>query len=219
MQIGSLRASAIAFGVVYIVGLILLGDLLGSSADSTKAFTEQFDSTADRIGHIVGAIALLACALTILTFGLASRMFFARRHPGLATDLIAGLSGLCAAGLLITASLLVTPSLMRTLGELTDDPGIEANSAAAIAQAGTAVFVVTLLVIGVLTVLAGRLAVRNRVISRWVQITGWLVALLTLAGLSVVAAFPMGLWWIAFGISARMDRTAGGDSGQETGYE
>lgn len=208
MQLSTVvRISAAVFGSSLLISLILLGDLLGSAADSTRAFTEQFDDTATRIGHVLGAIFLTASAISLLVFGLAFRRLLLKTHDALSSDVIVGLAGLSAAGLLVAASLLTSPSLVRTVGELTDDPGMESNTAAGIAQAGTVVFVFTMLLIGLLTVIVGRVARQQYTMTRWLQILGWIVAILTIVGLAVSTLFPLGLYWLAVGGWLRTYRT------------
>ena len=204
MSIGrTLRISAIAFGVFYLVGLVMLGDLLGSTADSTSAFTEQFDDTATRIGHILGALAFSLSAVVMIVFGIAFRSLIVQKKVELRLDVLAALAILSAAGLLVASGLIAAPSLVRSIGEMTGDPGIAANASAGIAQAGTVVFFFNLLVLGITTGLTSSVGVRSQVIAKPLHIFGLIAALLTIAGFSVIAAFPLGLYWLAIGVWMR----------------
>ncbi len=206
MNLTSARIAGATFGGGLLVALVLLGDLLGSSADSTAAFTEQFDDTATRIGHIVGALALLVSAVALLVFGLAYRRQLHATVQALSADVVAGLSALSSAGLLVSASLVSAPALMKTLGETTDDPGIEPNAAAGIAQAGTVVLVFTLLVAGLMTILVVRLARQQLGLNRAMLVAAWFVSLLTVTGLAIATLFPFALIWLGLGIWLRPSR-------------
>ncbi len=65
------RAAAVTgfiFSGLFIAGLLPLGELLGSFADSDQAFEVYFADSANRAGNIVGGILLAASALVFLWF-------------------------------------------------------------------------------------------------------------------------------------------------------
>ena len=197
---GSVRFAAIAFGVAYLAGGILLGELVGSSADSTQTFTDHFNDDASRFGDIAGAVLLVVAALFAVPLGLTLRQRLAGPTPVLKVDLVAGLAILSAAGLLISAGLLITAPLWQSFGDFFDDPGMEPAVAAGVAQAGIAALLCSLLVLGAWTFLLVSLARRAGQIPGWLSIVGWVAAVLTLFGITGAAALPIGLWWIACGV-------------------
>lgn len=175
-------------GVTYLVGLVLLSDLLGSSADSTAAYTEHFASASARTGDIAGSLLLFVAAIlvvvcTVLPPG-------ARRPPNSRYLLLMPVSVVAATMLAVSSALLLTAPLMKSFGDIFGDPGLDPVGAAAVAQAGTATFVLAALALGFWTVLISLGTRRSEIV------TAWCVAALTLAAISVVAAFPIGLWWL-----------------------
>jgi hypothetical protein len=200
----AVRFSFIGFGACYTLALALLGELLGSSADSTRTFSEHFDSATRRLADILGGASLLAAALALLAVGLSLRERLGMRFPGVTSDFLAALGGLSASGLLVSGGLLMAPALMRTLGEAFGDPGMEPGAAAGVAQAGTAVLVATLLLLGLMTAITVWLAARARWVTLWLTASGYVVAALTVLGFSIGAAAPLGVWWMLLGIFWRL---------------
>jgi hypothetical protein len=187
-----------ALGVAYLLALGLLSELLGSSGDSVATFTTHFNNDASRFGDIAGSLALVVAALLLTATGLSLRHRLNLSRPGLKTDLTAALAVLGASGLLASAGLLISAPLMQTIGDVFSDPGMEPGASAAIAQAGTAMFLCTLLVLGAWTALVVHAFRRPGRTGTWFAVTGWAVAALTLLGVTVGAAAPLGIWWIAF---------------------
>lgn len=195
---GSVRAGALAFGFAYLAGGILLAELIGSSADSTETFTTHFDDDLLRYGDIIGSLLLVGASIPLVCIGLTIRQELVLAQPSLRIDLIAALSLLGAAGLLASGSLLLTPPLLQSFGDLFTDPGLEPASAAALAQAGTVALLCTLLVLGAWTALVARTSRSGQRIGSWLYISGVAAAALTVLGITGAAAFPLGIWWIVF---------------------
>jgi len=61
-------ASGICFVVLFISGVIPLGELLGSFADSDATFDAYFASASNRAGNIVGGALLGASAFVFIWF-------------------------------------------------------------------------------------------------------------------------------------------------------
>ena len=194
--------------MAYLVGAVLLGELVGSSADSTQTFTDHFNNDTSRFGDIAGSSALIVAALLIVPLGLSLRQRLSGETPELKVDLVAGLAILSASGLLLSAGLLVTAPLWQSFGDLFDDPGMEPAVAAGVAQAGIAVLLATLFVLAAWTFLAASLARKAGRIPRWLSIAGWVAATLALFGITGAAALPLGLWWVALGWWWRRDPTS-----------
>ena len=194
---GSVRMATAGFGLAYLIAFALLGDLLGSSADSTATFTEHFADDSARWGDFAGGLVFVTAALFLVAAGLTLRQRLASETPALKVDMVAGLALLAAGGLLVSAGLLLTVPATLALGDITDDTGIEPGPAAGIAQAGTVVLIATVLCLGALTALVAHVAGAQGAIGRWLSRSGWVVAVLTLAGWTGAAALPLGVWWLA----------------------
>lgn len=193
----TLRPFAAGFGLCYLAAFVLLGDLLGSSADSTATFTEYWESDARVAANIMGGVLLMAASVLAVCCGLIVRHESTTEHPGLRDDLVAALATLAGAGLFVSAGLLVTPPVLQSFGDAFSDPGLTPDVAAGVAQAGIIMLLCTLLLLGVWVVLvayAGRAA--GACGTPWV-IAAWIVAAFALLGVTVGAALPMGLWWVA----------------------
>lgn len=204
---GSVRGAAVGFGLTYLLGFFMLGELLGSSADSTQSYTDHFDDDTARFGDIAGALALLAAAAFVVPVGLALRHELATSRPTLKVDLLAGLAVVSAAGILVSAGMLLAPPLWQSLGDVTDDPGMEPAVAAGVAQVGTAVLLCSLILLASWTFLAIHLTRKEGRVPGWLSVVGWGAAGLALLGITVVAALPLGLWWIGLGIFWRPGTT------------
>lgn len=199
-QYGSVRGIAIGFGLAYLIGFFLFGDLLGSSADSPESFKDHFDNPVSRTGDILGALSLVVASGLMVGLGLTLRHELAEDRPRLKVDLVAGLAGLSAGGLLVAAGMLLAPPLWQTFGDLTGDPGLDPPVAAGIAQAGTAVLLLSLLPVSAWSGLSILLARKTARIPGWMAVLGWIAAFLAPLGVTVAAALPIGLWWIGVGI-------------------
>lgn len=67
-----LRVPAIGLGVSYLAAMLMLGSLLGSSADASTAFTEHFDNDANRVRDLLEPLArLVAAAMLVWTAAIA----------------------------------------------------------------------------------------------------------------------------------------------------
>src|SRR5687767_7154263 len=64
------RASAV-FVVLFVVGLLMLGDLLGSFADSDRAFADHFADGGTRARDIVGSLLLVLAGFALVWFAVA----------------------------------------------------------------------------------------------------------------------------------------------------
>lgn len=125
-------------------------------------------------------------------------------------DFLGLLSVLSASGLLVSAGLLATVPVTTAIGNITDDPGIEPQVQAGIAQAGTIVLVMTMLVVGATFVIAARLGRAAGFVPRWVAVTAWIVAAALILGISIALLFPFGAWLIALGLAWKTDKPAPG---------
>lgn len=90
--------------------------------------------------------------------------------------------------------------LTTSIGEFTDDPGIDIGVQAGIAQAGTVVLLVAALCLAVTTVLVARLGRQNLAVPRWIMATAWVTAATLCLGVSVGLLMPFAAWAIAVGV-------------------
>jgi hypothetical protein len=105
-----------------------------------------------------------------------------------------------AAALVAAAGLLLTVPLSTSIGELTDDPGIDPSVQAGIAQAGTVVLLVAALCLALTAILLARLGRQSAAVPSWVTATAWATAVTLVLGLSIALLVPFAAWAIALGI-------------------
>ena len=93
------------------------------------------------------------------------------RAEGSVRDLRAIAAVVTASSLVVASALLLTVPLTTSIGELTDDPGIDASVQAEITQAGTVALLVSALCLAVTTVLLARLGRQDGAVPRWIAAT------------------------------------------------
>ncbi len=199
----SLRIPAIGLGVAHVVAVALLGPLLGSTADAATAYAEHYAADGNLLRDLLGCVAILVTACMLVW-----TVVSARHAMGNATDEgavakeITALSGVVSAStMVVAAGLLATVPLTTTIGNLTDDPGIDDSVQAGIAQAGTVVLFVAMLALGATSVLIARLGRRADAVPKWIAATSWVVAGTLILGASVALLMPFGMWAIALGLT------------------
>lgn len=210
-----LRTAGLVCGVAHLASIVLLGPLLGSAADPSTAYAEHYAVDANVRRDLVGSLGLLVAAAALGWIVVAAR----RRAGGpdgggIGGDLTAA-AGLVSAGVIVVAAgVLATVPLTTAIGDLTDDPGIDAEVQAGIAQAGTVVLLVAMVAVGVTTVLLARLGRAAGAVPRWVVVTAWATAGTLLLGASVVLLAPFGAWIAGAGTAWRSEegRPAGSPS-------
>jgi hypothetical protein len=200
-----LRAPAIAIGCSYLLAILMLGPLLGSSADASTAFAEHFDDDGNRLRDLLGSLALLVAASMLVWTAVTARRWTSARVESSVRDLSAIAAVVTASTLVVASGLLLTVPLTTSIGELTDDPGIDAGVQAGIAQAGTVVLLVAALCLAVTTVLLARLGRQNRVVPPWIMGTAWVTAATLCLGVSVGLLMPFAAWAIALGLAWRSE--------------
>lgn len=196
-----LRRPAIGLGFAYLVAIVMLGPLLGSSADASTAFAEHFDADANRLRDLLGSFALLVAAAMLVWTAVAARQTTSVRADSSVRDL-STIAGVVTSSTLVVASgLLMTVPLTTSIGELTDDPGIDAGVQAGIAQAGTVMLLVAALCLALTTVLLARLGRQNLAVPRWISATAWITGATLCLGVSVGLLIPFAAWAIALGLA------------------
>lgn len=204
-----LRAPAIGLGVSYLVAVVLLGPLLGSTADSATAYAEHYADGSNVFRDLVGSMAVLVSAIMLVWTVVSAKCASAGKgqYEAVATELTAFVGLVSAAAMVVAAGLLATVPLTTAIGNLTDDPGIDDSVRAGIAQAGTVVLLVAMLTVGVTSVLIAKLGRRHDAVPNWIAVTSWIVAGTLLFGWSVALLLPFGLWAIGLGLTWRTQPT------------
>jgi MFS family permease len=192
-----------AFGLAYLAAVLLFGELLGSTADSTETFTQLFDSESRRVADITGGIVLLIGAALLAISVVSVRASL----PSPRADALAAVGMLAAAGLLFASTLLAAPAVMRAIGAMFGDPGMDPGAAAGLAQAGAVALFGAILLLGATTVLTAHVCREAKISGRGFVVAAWVTALLGVFAVTVAAAAPLGLWWLAFGWRIRTRAT------------
>lgn len=196
-----LRLPAIGLGCSYLVAIVMLGPLLGSSADASTAFAEHFDDDGNRFRDPLGSLALLVAAAMLVWTAVTARQTTVARAESSVRDLSTIASVVTSSTLVVASGLLMTVPLTTSIGDLTDDPGIDAGVQAGIAQAGTVMLLVAALCLALTTVLLARLGRQNLAVPRWISVTAWAAAATLCLGVSVGLLMPFALWAIALGLT------------------
>lgn len=194
-----LRSPAIAVGCSYLLAIVMLGPLLGSSADASTAFAEHFADDGNRLRDLVGALSLVVAAAMLTWTALTARRISVAATPSV-RDLSAASAVITASTMIAAAGLLLAVPLTVSIGELTDDPGIEPSVQAGVAQAGTVMLLVAAVCLACTTVLIARLGRQNGAVPRWITATAWITVVTLCLGASVVLLLPFGVWAIACGL-------------------
>jgi hypothetical protein len=123
-------------------------------------------------------------------------------HPHRSSRDLSTIAGVVTASALVTASgLLMTVPLSSSIGELTDDPGIDVDVQAGIAQAGTVMLLVAALYLALTALLLARLGRQVHAVPRWIGATAWVTAATLALGVSVALLVPFAAWIIALGLT------------------
>jgi hypothetical protein len=196
-----LRRPAIGLAGSYAAAIVLLGPLLGSSADASTAFADHFGDDGNRLRDLLGSLALLVAAAMLVWTAVVARHETVAQEGSSVRDLSVAAALITASILVASSGLLLTVPLTTSLGELTDDPGIDVGVQAGIAQAGTVVLLVAALCLAVTTVLVARLGRMNAAVPAWINTTAWATAGTLCLGISVVLLLPFAAWAIALGFA------------------
>jgi hypothetical protein len=200
-RVRPLRLPAIGLGCSYLLAIVMLGPLLGSSADASTAFTDHFDDDGNRVRDLLGSLALLVAAAMLVWTAVTARQETIARADSSVRDLSTIAAVVTSSTLVAASGLLITVPLTTSIGDLTDDPGIDAGVQAGIAQAGTVVLLVAALCLALTTVLLARLGRQNLVVPRWISATAWATAATLCLGVSVGLLLPFAAWAVALGLT------------------
>jgi hypothetical protein len=197
-------ASGISFSVLFIAGLLPLGELLGSFADSDQTFEAYFADSANRAGNIVGGILLVAAALVFLWFiqHLRQRLQSDTTRPPTLPNFVYSTGQTFVTLLLVGTAALVTVPVTLAFATLFDDQPFTTGQAV-LPQLGTVIVAFFANWTAAAMVLTATIAARRTgSFPRWLRGLGYAVptfmVLFTLTiGLSFLA---LALWTLAVSI-------------------
>ena len=159
-----------AFVVLFLGSSVLLGELVGSFADSDAQFVTLFSDSGNRIGYVAGSALLLLAGLAFVWFAHAlSCETGSRRAPLLITGAAA------AIGMIVAALAFVTVPLSLLFGSFFTDPGLEAGQAVLPQFGYVALSLGGMLPAGIFIAIAAR---TPDLLPRWLSIASYPVALL-----------------------------------------
>lgn len=101
------RRPAISLGCSYLLAIVMLGPLLGRSADASTAFIEHFGDDGNRMRDLAGLLVLLVAAAALLWTVVGARTASSAVAETL-RDLTAMTGAVTAATLIVAAGLLLT---------------------------------------------------------------------------------------------------------------
>ncbi len=200
----SAALSGVGFVVLFVGGVIPLGDLLGSFADSDATFAAYFASSANRVGNIVGGALLAASAFVFVWFLHHLRQWLQphdTRSPTLPNVMFS--SGIVfVALLLVGTAALVTVPVTLTFAELTDDAPFGTGQAV-LPQLGYVVLALFgMWAAGVVVAAATVAGRRSASFPRWLGWFGFVVTafLFLFGGTGGGAFFALPAWVLAVSV-------------------
>ena len=207
-----LRVPAVSLGLTYLVSIVLLGELLGSIADSSATYGKHFSDDAALTQDFIGAIALVASGARLVWLIIAMRANVSGQREKFLLDLASAFGMVASAALIMAAGLLLTVPFTIILGRITGDPGIESSVQAGIAQAGSVCLFFAVFPLAIAVVLIGKLGKRIGVLPRWILVASWFTSVfLVLLGWTVGLLLTFALWSLALGLTWRLPKTFAGE--------
>ena len=189
--------SAVTFAVLYVAGVILVGELLGSFGDSDETFVAFFAKESNRVGVLVGGVVLAGAGVAFLWFVASLRL--AIEGPGVLPHVVSA-AGIAFVSLLIAgAAALVTVPYARIFGGALDTQSILVGSEALLPQLGYVLITVCAMWMIAAMILAVSLAARaGGQLPRWLVRLGFGVSLFVfLLGPSVMGILGVPVWALA----------------------
>ena len=176
------------FVVLFLGSSVLLGELMGSFADSDAQFVTLFSDAGNRIGYVAGSALLLLAGLAFVWFADAlSCETGSRRAPLLITGAAA------AMGMVVAALAFATVPLSLLFGSFFSDPGLEAGQAV-LPQFGYVAFSLGgMLPAGIFIAIAAR---SPDLLPRWLSITSYPVAVLVSITALLFMPFVLFVLWV-----------------------
>ena len=200
-------ASGICFSVLFIAGLVPLGELVGSFADSDQTFEVYFADAANRAGNIVGGILLAASALVVLWFleHLRQRLPSDPTRAPTLPNFVYSTGQTFVTLLLVGTAALVTVPVTLAFATLFDDQPFSTGQAV-LPQLGTVIVAFFANWTAAAMVLTATISARRTgSFPRWLRVLGYVVpAIMVLFTLTIgLAFFALALWTLAVSIHWR----------------
>jgi len=198
---GRARAwGAIGFAVLYVAGLVPLGELLGSFGDPDATFADYFAKDSNRIGTVLGGVGVALAGLTFLWF--LSSLHSSVDRPGPLPRLVTASGTAFVVLLFAGTAALVTVPYARTFGGAYGGDSVLVSGEALLPQLGYVLLAVFAMWTAAVFILATTLAARaNCSFPRWLVRLGFGAAVFAfLLGSSVVGLLGVPVWSFAVGI-------------------
>ncbi len=192
--------SAVAFAVLYVAGLVPLGELLGSFGDSDATFVAYFAKDSNRIGAVFGGVGLALAGLVFFWFLSSLRLSIEGPGPlpGVATA-----AGTTFVVLLLTGdAALVAIPYARTFGGAYREDAILVGTEALLPQMGYVLLAVLAMWCAAAFILAVTISARaHAVFPRWLVRLGFAASVFVFVlGPSVMGLLGVPVWALAVGI-------------------
>ena len=177
-----------AFVVLFLGSSVLLGELVGSFADSDAQFVTLFSDSGNRIGYVIGSFLLVLAGLAFVWFAHALSCETGTRRAAL---LITGATA--GSGMIVAALAFATVPLSILFGSTVGDPGLQAGQAVLPQFGFAALGLGAMLPAGIFIALA---TLTPDLLPRWLVAASWPVAVLV--ALTAFLYLPMTLFvlWV-----------------------
>ncbi len=177
-----------AFVLLFLGSSVLLGDLVGSFADSDAQFVTLFSDAGNRVGYVAGSVLLVLAGLAFLWFAHALSCETGTRRAAL---LITGATA--GSGMIVAALAFATVPLSIQFGSTVGDPGLQAGQAVLPQFGFAALGLGAMLPAGIFIALA---AMTPDLLPRWLVAASYPVAVLV--ALTAFLYLPMILFvlWV-----------------------
>ena len=189
---GAARAGGV-FVVLFTCGLVGLGDLLGSFADSDRTFVDHFADGGNRAKEIAGSYLLVLAGASLVWFANA----LAASTDDRRTPIIVSAS-LAAGGMIVAGLALMTVPLSISFADLTDDTPFGAGQAVLPQFGSVALTVGAMLPAAAFVIVVAR---TPSLLPRWLSLAGYPVAALLLVALAVAPMLLLSIWIAAVSVT------------------
>ena len=177
-----------AFVVLFLGSSVLLGDLVGSFADSDAQFVTLFSDAGNRVGYIVGSVLLVLAGLAFVWFAHALSCETGTRRAAL---LITGATA--GSGMIVAALAFATVPLSIQFGSAVGDPGLQAGQAVLPQFGFAALGLGAMLPAGIFIAFA---AMTPDLLPRWLVAASYPVAVLVALTAFLFLPFILFVLWV-----------------------
>lgn len=197
----------IVFVVAFIVGAVLLGEVVGSFGDPDRQFAAIHEARSDRIGFVIGGYALAFAGVAFIWFIVSLTEHLAGPDDVVLVT-IARISGAAFATLLLAAAAaFMTVAASLTMGDAFDDGGQFETGMSALPQLGYVLFHVGGMLAFSSTVAATSMLMRGAARGRvWLRRFGYVTALLLPLSVFTVFLVLLPVWAAAASLLAWRER-------------